>query len=165
MKIIDFYRGGIGNQNGNTLSEILTWSKGWLEGDHDYVQWLLPSNETSQINGEAPTLTLEESQIFKEDKELQDKVKQSLVKFLWFLDFKLVRDDEQVIIEPVVEIPDWLKGFNHNMLRVTRLIKSLRLTGLEKYANAYYTALLPFKNKVSINTWSYWQKAAIEPLW
>lgn len=168
MKIVEFYRGERGNGEGHTLAEIMTWSNGALEVDHDYVQWMFPSNERSMLNGDAPTMTKQESQVFEADPELQEKVKQSFVRFLEFLDFKLVQDDETgVKIEPKDEnIPWFIRGpFNHNMLRVTRVLKCLRLTGNTKYAVAFYTALLEFKNLLSTNTWSYWQGAVFDPLW
>lgn len=167
MQIVEFYRGERGNQCGHKLDEMLTWSNGALEMDHDYVQWMFPSNERSMLNGEAPTLTKEESKIFEADPALQEKVKQSLVRFLDFLHFKLSRDDEAVLIEPKdsQNTPWWLRNFNHNMLRVTRLLKALRLTGNTKYAVAMFDALRPFKPQVSTNTWQYWYAAVFDPLW
>lgn len=166
MKIIEFYRCERGNQNGHKLDDIVTnWTDGWLEMDHDYIQWVFPSNEVSAMNGEAPTLTREEASIFENDLELQDKVKRSFVRFLRFLQFELEEHDEQIIIKPIQECPRWLTQFNHTMLRVTRILKSLRLTGNTKYANAFYDALRPYKSRVSENTWSFWYNAVFEPLW
>jgi hypothetical protein len=167
MKLVEFYRGERGNQCGHMLTDMLTWSNGALEMDHDYIQWMFGSNERSMLNGEAPTMTKEESEIFQNDPELREKVKQSLIRFLKFLAFKLSKDDEQVLIEPVESenTPWWLRGFNHNHLRVTRLLKCLRLTGNSKYAIAMFDALRPFKDKVSANTWQYWCAAIFDPLW
>jgi hypothetical protein len=111
MKIVEFYRGERGNENGHTLADIMTWSNGALEMDHDYVQFMFPSNERSMMNCDAPTMTKEESQIFEADPELQERVKQSLVRFLDFLDFKLSRDDDEIVIEPKDEnIPWFIRG-------------------------------------------------------
>lgn len=167
MQVVEFYRGERGNQNGDKLEDILKWTNGQLEMDHDYVQWMFPSNEMSMLNGEAPTLAKHESDIFKADPALQAKVKESLVRFLEFLDFKLTEDGETVKVDPKDEnIPWWLRGaFNHNCLRMTRLLKCLRLTGLDRYAVAVYDCLREFKDKVSTNTWGYWHGAVFEPLW
>lgn len=168
MQIVDFYRGERGNNVGHTLADMMTWTNGQLEMDHDWVQWVFASNERSMMNGEAPVLTKDESKIFESDPELQDKVKQSFIRMLTFLDFKLTKDDESgVFIEPKDDnIPWWIRGsFNHNMLRMTRVLKCLRLTGLTQYAMAMYDALREFKDKVSHNTWSYWHGAVFDPLW
>lgn len=70
------------------------------------------------LNGEAPTLTRQESQIFESDPALQEKVKQSLIRFLDFLELRLVRDDDQIVIIPQHDnLPWWLRSFNHTMLQ------------------------------------------------
>ena len=76
MKIVEFYRGERGYScaddiamrerdhipvRGDTLDEIMKWPDEWLEEDHDYIQWLFPSTEPSQMNSAAPTLTRDES--------------------------------------------------------------------------------------------------------
>ena len=55
-----------------------------MEENHDYIQFLFPSNEPSMFNMDAPILTLEEAEIFQEDPELQVKILMSFVKFLNF---------------------------------------------------------------------------------
>lgn len=158
-KIIDFYNEECGNNDGRYWSEILGWSDDWLEDEHTYIQWLFPSNEPSQMVWDAPVMTLEDSQIFQANPALQDKLKQSFLRILKFYELELVRDDEVVEIKPVVKMPAWLQYFNHNMLRATRIIKSLRLTGLDKYARAFYDCLVLFKQN------EHWMRAVEGPLW
>ena len=160
-RIVDFYRDQIGNTNGNTRQEILGWSDGALEMDHDYIQWLFPSNEASNFNCDAPTLTQEEAAIFQADPELQEKVRESFVRILKFFEFEFSEED----IKPKQEVPLWLKAFNHNMLRATRVIKSLRLLGLHQEAAAFFECLVGFQVRVSGNTFEYWRAAAQDPLW
>lgn len=169
-RIVDFYRDEIGNTNGNRRLEILGWSDGALEMDHDYIQWLFPSNEASNFNCDAPTLTQEEAAIFQADPELQEKVRESFVRILKFFEFELSErlvDDRgwQYGVKPKQEIPLWLRAFNHNMLRATRVIKSLRLCGLNQEAAAFFKCLEGFQNCVSGNTFEYWRAAAQDPLW
>lgn len=68
-------------------------------------------------------------------------------------------------VKPKQEIPLWLRAFNHNMLRATRVIKSLRLCGLNQEAAAFFKCLEGFQNRVSGNTFEYWRAAAQDPLW
>lgn len=168
MKIVEFYRGERGNQNGHMLDEILTWSNGALDMDHDWVQWVFASNEASMLNGEAPVMTKAESELFENDPSLQDKMEQSFLRFLSYLGFEVViKDAVKPHIEPIESenTPWWLRSFNHNMLRVTRVLKSLRLTGHTEYAVALYNALLKFEANVSPNTWQYWKAATFDDLW
>jgi hypothetical protein len=170
MKIIEFYRGSGRNNVGYTLKNMRGFSHDWMEVDHDYIQWLFPSNEPSMMNDEAPVMTKEESEIFKADPELQEKMKESLLQFLDFLGLRLVGDDLMSIQakEPTERIKNpvwWMGEFNHNMLRITRCLKSLRLTGLDRYAAALFDFLQENKSKFSSNTFGHWTRAVTEPLW
>jgi len=168
MKIVEFYRGERGNCNGDTLDQMVgLWTDGMLEMDHDYIKWMFPSNEPSMLNCDAPVLTKDESKIFESDPELQEKVKQSFIRFLKVLQFKMSRDDDAIRIEAIEpeNTPGWLRTFNHNMLRVTRVLKCLRLTGNTRYANAFYDALRPYFVQVSPNTYKFWTSAIFDPLW
>ena len=56
--------------------------------------------------------------------------------------------------------------FDHNHLRITRIIRSLRVLGLEKAALAFHSALIAndFKRRVSDRTLIFWERAAKRPL-
>ena len=163
MVIVDFYRGNRTNNMGDSYADIMAWTDEQLEFDHDYIQWMFPSNESSKLNTDSPTLTKEESLIFESDPVLQSKVREFAVRFIDFLGFKL----ESGKIEPKGDdIPLFLRGpFNHNILRVTRMLKSLRLTGNSDLAEAIFNALIELKNLVSQSTWNHWNNAANNPLW
>ena len=172
MQTVEFFRGTIGNQNGDKWAGILKWSNGALEMGHDEIQWVFPSNEVSMMNVHAPVMTKEESEIFQNDEDLKTKTKETFIRYLDFLELNLVQDDDLVLIESKVTLPRWMRRFNHNMLRVTRIMKSLRLTGHTKYANALYVCLIVIAAKpenkdfaISQNTWNYWHDAIFAPLW
>lgn len=167
MKIVEFYRCQAPNQVGCYLYDMWAFTHGEYEVDHDYVQWLFPSNEMSMLNGDAPVLTEEEAAIFIADPELKDRVKYSFIKILDFFGFRLIESGGMPQVEPLEneESRNWLKYFNHNMLRVTRILKCLRLTGLTEYAIAFYGALQTYRQYLSPNTLGYWQRALTEPLW
>jgi len=166
-KIIDFYRDEISNTNGNFRKEILEWYDVSLELDHKYIQWLFPSNEASSFNLDSPVLTQEEALIFQSDPELREKLIASFVRILQFFEMELVSNCGMLFVETLQEKPIWLSEFNHNMLRATRIIKSLRLLGLEKYALAFFDALEKYKSKhdISENTYEHWKEAAYGNLW
>ena len=165
--IVEFYRGEMPNQAGCFLYDMWSFSPGEYEMDHDYVQWMFPSNEMSGLNCDAPVMTMEESAIFQTDDHLKDCVRYSFYKILNFFGFRCIESAGAPIIEPLEleESRNWLKQFNHNMLRVTRILKCLRLTGLTEYAIAFYDALRPYKETLSSNTWGFWTRAIMDPLW
>lgn len=168
MPCVEFYREERPNPNGNYLREILTWNNGALDMDHDWVQWVFPSNEMSQMNSDAPAMTKNESQIFQADPELKEKVKTSLIRILNFLGLELNENDEVQLVQETEDNPLpqwWMRGFNHTMLRVTRILKCLRLTGHQHYAISMHNALLTQKDRFSENTLGHWRRAVNGPLW
>jgi hypothetical protein len=171
MKCVDFYRGKP-NHAGHTLGDVWGFRPGEYEMDHDYIQFMFPSNEPSMMNCDAPVLTLEECKIFKADPELREKLKYSFIKILGFFGFRLIESagPPSVEEEPGVtgtEHRRWMNHFNHNFLRVTRILKSLRLCGLDEYAIAFYNCLRQYKHQsgMSVNSMEHWRKAAQEDLW
>lgn len=161
MKVVEFYRNEIPNNNGNYLCEILAWNFDRLEVDHDYIQWLFPLKEKSMFNDEAPTITDEEISLFAVDNELRINALQSFLTILLFFGFKVV-ENEVIIQEPgeYHKDPQWVfRAFNHNMLRISRVLKSMRLIGHEDWSESFFNALKKFRNQISDNTWSYWEEA------
>ena len=65
---------------------------------------------------------------------------------------------------------NWLSPMNHNHLRITRIIKSLRLLGLEAEASAFFDCLNQLYAeerakpcpRITLETYEYWQAAARE---
>jgi hypothetical protein len=61
----------------------------------------------------------------------------------------------------------WLKTSDHNHLRLTRIIRSLRVLGLEVLAQAFYEELMTGenRNKVGKRSRMFWKRAATRELW
>lgn len=59
---------------------------------------------------------------------------------------------------------NWIERGNHNYLRLTRIITSLRVLGGENYAQALFKCLsqiyLEEKENIGSETYDYWKKAA-----
>lgn len=66
---------------------------------------------------------------------------------LAFYGFQLVGEGEgeEVRVEKAANWShasgNWVRGFNHNHLRITRILRSLRVLGLEREAGAFFRAL------------------------
>jgi hypothetical protein len=63
---------------------------------------------------------------------------------------------------------NWLSPGNHNHLRITRIIRCLRLLGLETEAQAFYVCLAGIyeehPKKITADTFRFWKSAANNPL-
>lgn len=64
---------------------------------------------------------------------------------------------------------NWVMAVNHNHLRMTRLIRCLRVLGLGKEARAFHGALrevaLRSGGRIGARSLGFWDRAARRPLW
>jgi len=112
--LVAFYEGTGTDDRGRRLDDIWTFSHDELEGVHDYIQWLFPLAERSAFNPDAPVLDAATIARFKSDATIRRNMQRSLAMMRGFY-----------------EDPEWLSPGNHNYLRLTRILKSLSLVGLD----------------------------------
>lgn len=161
--LIDFYRGTGTDDQGRKLSTMHGWSDSKLEAVHNYIQWMFPLKEASHFNHAAPLLDDETIAIFRSDAAIQRNFCFSLETMLAFYGL------EAGVLEIVPrsdfrqKAQNWLHANDHNHLRLTRIITSLRLVGLENEAQALYSCLAKIaaeSNHVTITTQQFWRAAA-----
>jgi hypothetical protein len=162
-QLLDFYRLEARDSEGRTLDEIWAWSDEVLEQCHDFIQWMFPLDEPSAFNADAPLVTQEDQAAFRREPQLQTAMRRSLSVFLAFLGLA-VADDGRVIRTTNFNqrLAVW-KYLNHNWLRITRVLKSLRLLGFENEASALWLCLKDLHEKdgfVSEDSFAYWRDAA-----
>jgi len=161
-QLTEFYLGEGKDCEQRTLHEILAEDDGYLEFCHDYIQWLFPLAESSNFNPDAPIVTEEDVQAFKTDPMLPHNMRKSFRRFLNFLG---LRYDEKVkwVFKDVNYKEAMWKHTNHNWLRITRVLASLKLFGLEEECQAFFKCLKRLHEEeglVSDNSFSYWKAAA-----
>lgn len=149
--LIKFLRGTGVDCQGRSLHEILDWDFATWERLHDYIQWVFPSDEVSRHNLGAPVLTKKMMHTIRGDLALQAAIRNSLHKFCDFLGLELARTDAGFEIRRAAHFEErrqecWLggcggKGSNHNWLRISRALRSLRVCGLEEEADALMAGL------------------------
>ena len=123
--IVGFLEGKTSDHRGRILAMLLQQTDHQAETTHDYIQWLFPLDEPSRSVMSAPVL----NELDIEDIRQSNLAQQNLVKSAsWFLGF-LERNDH------------WITKYDHNHLRITRVIKSLRLLASDEAADG-------FKNKM-----------------
>lgn len=148
-----------------SLTEIIEdWDEGELEYNHDYIQWLFPLTEESSFNPDAPIISQEEIYIFTHSKTLQKNVLKSLTKILNFYGFICNNHSDSIKIQRSSNyeecIQNWVTPYNHNYRRITRILKSLVLLGLNQYATAFLEALKEVyteeSHTIGETTYNYW---------
>ncbi len=167
--LVRFYRHEATDDRGRTLREIWTWDHDRLERVHDFIQWLFPLRERSLVNYSAPVATDGTAAAFADDAALRDALRQS---------FELMMDFYGLVVEQldagrmrVVQGGDfdrrsrnWVTPHNHNHLRLTRIIGSVRMLGLPSHGDALFERLRSIyesrPDAISTLTYGYWQRAA-----
>ncbi len=124
--ILRFYRQLGPDDRGRSLADIQAWDDGRLEAVHDYIQWLFPLPDASAFNPGAPILSDEDIAAFRSDAGLRRALLASLARMRRF--YGLAGDPARQAA--------WLTPGDHNMLRLSRILRCLHLLGLEDAAAA-----------------------------
>jgi len=126
MTLLGFLEGKTPDHRGRILAMILQQTDQQAETTHDYIQWLFPLDEPSRSVLGAPLL----NKLDIEEIRQSELAQQNLVKSAsWFLGF-LERNDH------------WITKYDHNHLRITRVIKSLRMLASDEAAEEFKDKML-----------------------
>jgi len=134
--ILMFYYGEKIDKCRFVINQVLNFTDIEMEQNHDFIQWLFPTNEQSQFNLNAPLLTDSDTTVFKTNINVKNTVAQAIDRFMYFLGFNAIYPDEintkvldnLIIYEPTTYATEiMLNEFNHNHMRITRMIKFLKL--------------------------------------
>ena len=125
-EIVSFLEGKAPDHRGRILAMLLQQTDHQAETTHDYIQWLFPLDEPSRSVNGAPVLTELEIDEIRQSSLAQANLAESA---RWFLGF-LERNDH------------WITKYNHNHLRITRVIKSLRLLASDEAADEFRDKVL-----------------------
>lgn len=114
------------NSSGYALEQVLGWPDGDWELQHDFIQWLFPTDEPSLFNPDAPVLDANTVARFRADPLLRHRLHRSYDRWLAFCGVART-DDGLAFDNPNPRVWD---RQNHNWLRITRVLRSLNLLGL-----------------------------------
>jgi hypothetical protein len=167
-RILDFYVGTRPDHQGRYLREILAWPDDELERVHDYIQWLFPLTERSGFSVSAPILDEQTIGEFHSCAELQGNLRAAFLRLLAFYGFEICESSPPTVRRACSfagRSNNWLTASNHNHLRITRILKSLRTLGLETEATAFFNCLAGIYNEESVKefpgisdeTFRFWQ--------
>ena len=166
------------DSHGRTLQYILSMTDSWLEGCHNYIQWLFPLPEASAFGSKAPVLSPTTFHAFRARLDLRTAMRHSLKRMCLFYGFDFHRDPLEADSYPQITRRQdgsfeasskyWLMSQNHNHLRMTRIIRSLRILGLEDEARVFFNAIQDVhreKDMFSPQSVEFWGRAMERPLY
>jgi hypothetical protein len=111
---------------GRTIEDVLAQSDDALELVHDYIQWLFPLPTRSGAQPDAPVLSAAEIAAIKADPRATANLDRAERRMLAFYN----------------GTDDWLTAYDHNHLRISRIIASLRILRGRDAAEAFYAAIM-----------------------
>ena len=146
MNFKNFLLGKEADFKGRTIQEIWSFSDIQIEGNHDFIQLIFPLNKKSQnvFHG----YYLDNEDLINELKESHQIRKNIIKSSSWFLSF-LKRNEY------------WKSKYDHNQLRITRVIECLRLLVGDDEADNFYQSVLGLSLDSNINktTLEFWKNA------
>jgi hypothetical protein len=106
-----FFSDSTPDSKGRRISEILSYNNDSLENIHDYIQWLFPLPEISEFNVTAPILTTDDITAISANHTAISFFNLAIAKMIAFYS----------------ETHVWAQEGNHNLLRITRILRSTTL--------------------------------------
>lgn len=162
--ITDFYDGTGTDHLGRTRKQILALPLPELEPCHDYIQWLFPLPEPSAYFPGAPLLTEDDATwLARHPLDMLD----SLERMLEFYGLPS-RDGGKTREGSWARVRQWATPGNHNLLRLTRIMRCLTLCGCTASAEWVLRQLCAvfsiFGQDIGPETLAYWA-CAVDPDW
>ena len=139
-----FLAGSGPDSRGRRVADVLAFSDQELERHHDFIQWLFPLPVRSSAQPDAPVLDDRQIAAIREDARAAANLQRGSERMLQFY-----RDTDA-----------WLSPADHNHLRITRIIRSLKLLVGQGAARMFYETILTLHreagspvNAVSLRFW------------
>ncbi len=135
--LIPFYHCVGSDREGRVFDQILNQDDAWLENTHNYIQWLFPLDRQSQFNNRAPVLNAPTIRALHRNLNML----RAFDRMLAFYGLERVEERVQRGVNWEERSRNWITRNNHNFMRITRILTSLRLFGFEKEAAAFFDQL------------------------
>jgi hypothetical protein len=171
-EIVRFYGSEGNDDRGRSLAQVQAWPDDLLESVHDFIQWMFPLRERSAFNPDVPVLDSDTINLFRSNAKLKSNLRLSFARMLRFYGFEVgYNPDIRIVRAPNFQerAREWISPFNHNYLRITRILKSLSLLGLEEEARAFLQCLCDIyevqserPRLIPPETFRYWTAAVLD---
>lgn len=171
-KLVAFYRDGATDHAGRTFEKLIQFTPEELEGVHDFIQWLFPLPEASKYNPEAPVLTGRDVEELLEAPDFGPRLSLATSVLLAFYGLYSVggRGTVKVALLPhrSARVREWMREGDHNLLRVSRILRCLTIFEHKDQAEALLEALIRINaeigNPVPERTIQFWLGAVNKPV-
>lgn len=156
---LEFY-GGKPNPNGLKLHNVWKFTDHEYESYHDFIQWVFPSDEPSMILSNAPVVTKRDAMEFRFNEAAQLKLRHSYRQFLRFLGICLDLQGNPYVADEK-KFHQRVCRQNHNLQRITRVLRSLMILGMPNHARKFESFLVDANHRYGLNPISmqYWSDA------
>lgn len=144
-RVIAFLQGVGTTASGKTIQDVWSFDNEELENTHDYIQWLFPLVEQSEMVPGSPFIDPKDIARIREDELIQENMVQSLARMQQFYD----------------EYDGWLVAGDHNHYRISRIIRSVKLLNSQENAEEFYQEILrrvEEKMPVTFESLNYWKE-------
>jgi len=147
MSLVNFLNETGPDHQGRYLRDIWDFDDKAIEQTHDFIQWMFPLTEKSMSVPGVPTLSAADVEAIRTSEVARANLEKSAQ---WYLGF-LQRNDH------------WIKSYDHNHLRITRVIKALNLLLSQRVALTLLNSVLEVAgdevNSVNQNAIRFWRVA------
>ena len=134
------------------LKEILEWPlthDGEMEKNHEFIQWLFPTNQVSQYNRDAPILQPQIADVLREIPLFRRNFGLAFLRFMRFLNINL--DPDSLTFQ--IENSKFFRHITaHNFLRLSRVLQSLQCFGYHKLAQSLHGSLMQINTDTTQNS-------------
>lgn len=152
--IKEFLAGECPDYRDRFYSDILNCSDDEMELCHDQVQWMFPLHEESKFAVCYPIVDEEIVEFCKTDENVIENLRKAYLRMKQFYGFDT--NDDSIYHQ-------WCRNGDHNLLRITRIIRCLRIFGLNKEAEDFYNCAMKvaLRFNLEMNTIKFWKKAYV----
>lgn len=157
-EFFNFYCGG-GKYNNYSFNQILSFSNEELSKKHDYIQLLFPLDTRSKYYKKAPILTETTISAMKNNKNCMKNMERAFNTMMNYFGYEKIES----LLVSITEEKKWL-NYPHNFLRISRILKSLKLFGMTNDSALFFSCLFVLyrieENREKIgNSFEYWLRA------
>ena len=147
MNFYKFLKNNESDFKGRSLSDMWSYNDEEIEKYHDFIQLIFTLNKQSRSVFHGYYLDKKDQiETIKNDEDIKKNILKSSYWFLGFLE----------------RTNHWKSGYNHNQLRITRIIECLKLLVSDEEAKKFHNdvmSLIDDENKINKVTTTFWQDA------
>ena len=128
---VQFISGEIPDTMGRYIHDYFNFDDTDMEGCHNWVQWAFPINSVSIFNTTAPLIHYGDYSCLNNSEVVRANQTRIIRKYCATVGINIDDDDSCTLDIPIFRAIFASIIFNHNSLRLTRLLHHLRLSGRE----------------------------------